>query len=465
MSQPPPHRRAPPPAPGTMPAGGALLQLVASGRQDVYLTGSPQLTFFKQVVSRHTPYAMEAQRIPVEGTPDFGKLVTVTLPRGADLLHALYLEVELPALQQDAGPSPPNLSYVNGIGHAMIEYVALYIGQQEIDRQTGEWLHMQMQLCTPGAKTIGMYNMVGYQDAFNERTQPGPLRLYVPLRFWFCNNVGLSLPLIALQSVPVRLHIKFRDAAQMVYSDTLATWTAPGGGGSSSSSSSNGKCRGGRYTPSHLPSIKNVTLWGDFVYLSVEERRRFVATEHEYLITQVQAQPRHSVPAAVDRVSIPLTFNHPLSEILWVVQEERTRATNEWFNYSNRQLTEYGTVGDLMEAAVLQLDGYDRFEKRSATYFRLVVPYQRHTAVPNDFLYCYSFSLNPEAQQPMGSLNASRVNSFVLSLDMVTSGGNTACSSEGVELRSHRDCSVAVYAQSYNVLRIAQGLGGLVFTV
>lgn len=439
-----------------MPAGGGLLQLAATGRQDVYITGSPQLTFFKQVFRRHTPFAVEAQRIPLEGVADFGKLVTATVPRGADLLHAMFLEVELDELQTDR-PDGPNLSYVNGIGHAMIEYVAIYLGQQEIDRQSGEWLHLQMQLTTPGAKTNGLYNMVGYQDAFNERTQPGPLRLYVPLRFWFCNNVGLALPLVALQATPVRIYIKFREAAAMVYSDALATWTAPGGGGSS--------CRSGGYVPTHLPSVKNVTLWGDFVYLSVEERRRFVATAHEYLITQVQAAPRHSVPAAVNRVSVPLAFNHPLLELVWVVQEERSRACNEVFNYSNRQLSEFGTVGDLMEAAVLQLDGYDRFEKRSASYFRLVVPYQRHTAVPNDYLYCYTFSMAPESEQPMGSLNASRINNMNLCLDLVTSGGRTACNPDGVELRSHRDCSVQVYALGYNVLRVANGLGGLVFTV
>ena len=101
---------------------------------------------------------------------------------------------------------------------------------------------------------------------------------------------------------------------------------------------------------------------------------------------------------------------------------------------------------------VLQFDGFDRFETQSAEYFRLVQPWQRHTAIPNDFIYVYSFSLAPEAQQPQGSCNGSRLNSIVLQANMNTSTKSYAA-------------GITVYAINYNVLRISAGLGGVLFTV
>jgi hypothetical protein len=429
-----------------MPTGGAQLQLVARGDQDLFLTGSPQMTFFRQVYRRYTPFAIESVRIPMTGVFDFGRLVTVDIPRSGDLLGPLILEIVLPALVPDAGASPPNLSYVNGIGYAMIEWASLQFGSQEIDRQTGEWLYTQMRLTTPGAKKDGIYNMTGFQEAFTDTSMPGPLRLYVPLGFWFNRNPGLALPLLALQKTPVRLQLQLKAARNCVFSSVMD--------GTPSGSPV--------YTPQNLPSVVDATLWGEYYYLGADEQRRFVAYPHEYLIEQVQKVPRTSVPASVSLVNIPLNLNHPIKQLIWLVQEDRTRAANEPFNYSNRQLVETGVVGDLIDAVVVRVDGVDRFEQRSANWFRLVEPWLHQTAVPLDFIYTYSFSLAPEAQQPMGSLNASALNSIVLALIMHTETLYDEFE-DLVTYNGHLDCTVAVYASNYNILRIREGLGGLLF--
>jgi hypothetical protein len=435
-----------------MSKSGGLLQLVATGRQDIYLTGNPQTTWFKQVYRRYTNFSIETQRIPMETAIDFNKLITCTIPRSGDLLSQLMLEIRLPMLTP-TGPAASNgcsgvvtaatpidyknvtttHSWVNGIGHAMIDYISIMIGQQEIDRQYGEWLHIWTQLSTPASKLNGVYNMVGQQEVYTESSQPGPLRLFVPLRFWFCNNIGLSLPLIALQSTPIRLYIKFKNGNDMVFSTELET----------------DPC----LQLERPPTITDMTLWGDFVYLDTEERRRFTESKHEYLIEQVQTVRRYAIPKNATNVSIPLTFNHPMKEIVWVVQQDRMIAGREWFNYGSRMLNEYGVPNlDLISTAVLQFDGYDRFERQSAQYFRLVQPWQRHTAIPNDFIYVYSFSLAPEAAQPQGSCNASRLDSIVLQVEM-----NSSVQS--------RPAGITVYATNYNVLRVVAGLGGLLFTV
>jgi hypothetical protein len=167
----------------------------------------------------------------------------------------------------------------------------------------------------------------------------------------------------------------------------------------------------------------------------------------------VQTVKRYSIPEKTINISVPLHFNHPLKEIIWVVQQDRMVAGHEWFNYGSRKLNEFGVPNtDLISSAVLQFDGYDRFEKQNALYFRLVQPWQRHTSIPNDFIYVYSFSLAPEAAQPQGTCNASRLDSMVLQVEM-----NNAVQS--------RPCGITVYATNYNVLRIVAGVGGLLFTV
>ena len=395
---------------------------------------------------RHTNFSIESCRIDFDGAADFGKVVVVTIPRKGDLLNTLVLEIVLPMLPQYSLPSSdPNwlqnastadTSWVNGVGHALLEYISLEVGGKEIDRQYGEYLQIMSELQVDASKRTGYNNMIGYQQAYRQDSQPGPLKLYVPLRFWFCNNVGLSLPLVAMQAHPVRIYIKLRSLQSLFYRDSLVlnptqplarTGVAP-------------------------PQLTTFVMWGDYIHLDTDERRRFTSSKHEYLIEQVQIQRKTSVPAGASITNITLDFNNPIKEIVWVVQQDRMILANEWFNYSNRMLVEQHVVlQDQISTGILRLDGYDRFEVRDASYFRLVQPWQRHTCIPDNYIYVYSFSLAPEAAQPQGSLNASRIDTIVLSLTM---NPNIA----------RYDSGVTVYATNYNVFRIAAGLGGVLFT-
>jgi hypothetical protein len=261
----------------------------------------------------------------------------------------------------------------------------------------------------------------------------------VPLGFWFCKNPGLALPLIALQSTPVKIYIKLRYAYDCVFRTNVE----------------NAVLNGTPIPPvmDRPPVISDMILWGDYIFLDDQERRRFVSSKHEYLIEQTQQQKRYSVPANTTLANIPLTFNHPLKEMIWVVNQDRMLQAREYFNYGSRMLLEYGIPNlDLISTTVIQMDGYDRFEEQSAEYFRLVQPWQRHTAIPNDFIYVYSFSLAPEVDQPNGSCNASRIDSIVLQARM-----NPRVQS--------RPAGITVYVTNYNVLRIVAGLGGVLFTV
>lgn len=189
--------------------GGGLMQLVAYGAQDVYLTGNPQITFFKVVYRRHTNFALEAIEQTFQGTADFGKKVTCTISRNGDLINHVYLQVTLPALslgsvftdsQIAAMPAGVTVAWTNSVGHALIREVSIEIGGQKIDKHYGTWLEIWDELTQVAEKQNGFNHMIGkYESDFAMIGNAENSRVYyVPLMFWFCRNPGLSLPLIAL---------------------------------------------------------------------------------------------------------------------------------------------------------------------------------------------------------------------------------------------------------------------------
>ena len=377
--------------------GGGLLQLVAYGAQDVYLTGNPQITFFKVVYRRHTNFSMESIEQTFNGTADFGRRVTCQISRNGDLIHRMYLQATI------TGGTWAANSYA---GLALVKSVELEIGGQRIDKQYGDWMYIWNELSLPAGKRTGFKTMVG-ADAVTTTTTT----LYIPLEFWFCRNPGLALPLIALQYHDVKVNLEFESAANAaITAGTMGT----------------------------------TSLWVDYIFLDTDERRRFAQLSHEYLIEQLQFTGEETVTTGANKIK--LNFNHPVKELVWVLQE----ASAKFGVY-----TDDGDAGDfarsganLCSVAKLQLNGHDRFAERAGKYFNLVQPYQHHENVPsNTGINVYSFALKPEEHQPSGTLNMSRIDSAVLNITAVASA-----------------TKARVYATNYNVLRVMSGMGGLSFS-
>ena len=394
--------------------GGGLLQLVAYGAQDVYLTGNPQITFFKVVYRRHTNFSMESIEQTFNGTADFGRRVTCQISRNGDLIHRMYLQTVLPA-------SAGSTQWVDYAGLALIKNVELEIGGQRIDKQYGDWMYIWNELSLPRGKQSGYNTMVGA----NLGTTTGNTTLYVPLEFWFCRNPGLALPLIALQYHEVKVNLEFRPVAE------LGRNTSTGLAAAATTS-----------------ALGTTSLWVDYIFLDTDERRRFAQLSHEYLIEQLQFTGDETASGTSSKVK--LNFNHPVKELVWVVQDDTYGSgSNEWFQYTNDHLGA-GTFTNLCTSAKLQLNGHDRFAERAGDYFNLVQPYQHHENVPsNAGINVYSFALKPEEHQPSGTLNMSRIDSAVLNI------GHSTLSSTG---------KIRVFAVNYNVLRVMSGMGGLAYS-
>jgi hypothetical protein len=306
--------------------GGGLMQLVAYGAQDVYLTGNPQITFWKVTYRRYTNFSMESIEQTFNGQADFGRRVTCTVSRNGDLASKTYLQVTLPEVNQDMAKFARWLDFP---GHQLISQVEVEIGGQRIDRQYGDWMHIWTQLTLPGNLKSGYFKMIGNTTGLTYITDPeyaeiatpcgndAPVNLcaprkslpettlYIPLQFWFCRNPGLALPLIALQYHEVKINLDLRPLDECLWAVSALSGTT----GQSLQAMT-----------AYNASLVAASLYVDYIFLDTDERRRMAQNPHEYLIEQLQFTGDESVGSSSNKIK--LNFNHPCKELVWVVQPD-----------------------------------------------------------------------------------------------------------------------------------------------
>jgi len=397
---------------------GALIELIARGKQDTYLIGNPQFSYFKSVYRRCTNFSIEPIRQIFTESPNFGKTLTCIIDKKGDLLNDIILEIELPALKTD-------VSWINGIGNFMIDYVELQLGGEPIDRITGDLLDIWMELTTQLGIKNSVYNMVGKYISFNKNTQTQALKLLVPLPFWFCRSVERALPLISMQYTDVKIIVKFKIFDYCWY-----------------------KLSNGVY-PDATPRIIKANLICNYIFLDVFERTKFAKQEQfEYLIEQFQISNSYEINENIINYNARILLNHPVKELFWVYRSTLAQSNNDYYNYSN--IISYNLPFlDPVDVIQIKFNGNDRLEQLPSSYFRLYQPYKYHSCGTAQYIYMYSFAIDPENMQPSGTCNFSKIDSAVLNL---TFNPNI---SDGV---------INVYATNYNILRIKNGMAGIMFS-
>jgi hypothetical protein len=335
--------------------GGGLMQLVAYGAQDVYLTGNPQITFWKVTYRRYTNFAIESIEQTFNGQADFGRRVTCTISRNGDLCYRTYLQVTLPEINQLMGNASSVLNnqasvyarWLDFPGEQLIAQVEVEIGGQRIDRQYGDWMHIWNQLTMTAEQQRGYFKMIGNTTQLTFITDPsfadvdGPCdsiaprqvcaprnalpetTLYIPLQFWFCTNPGLALPLIALQYHEVKINLDIRPIDECLWAVTSLSCNS---GTTTNQTSSPATHQYSVGTPvvatiAYNQSMVAASLYVDYVFLDTDERRRFAQNPHEYLISQLQFTGDESVGSSSNKIK--LNFNHPVKELIWVVQPDQ----------------------------------------------------------------------------------------------------------------------------------------------
>ena len=282
------------------------MQLVAYGAQDVYLSGNPQITFFKVVYRRHTNFSVEPIQQTWNGAGDFGRTVTCNINRNGDLITNMYVVVDL-------NSTPANTvswGFVRRLGHALVSDCKIEIGGSNIDEHYSDWLNVWYELTHKVGQERGYAKMIGDVPELTTISNKGtrPYRMYIPLIFWFNRNNGLALPLIALQYHDVRVTLIYRDLASCV-----------------------------NYLGPNAPTLTSVMgdnyLLIDYVYLDAEERKRFAQASHEYLIEQLQFTGSESLTQTTNKIR--LNFNHPCKYLIWAPHLDRYNTRNAWVSYAS----------------------------------------------------------------------------------------------------------------------------------
>jgi len=580
---------------------GGLISIATYGSNDLYLTGAPQITFFKVVYRRYTNFSVESIKILIDDNLDFNKESEVTLPKIGDLIYKTYLELNIPEVvfttddigidhedaELDTSPTEnydtviqfmklnsnayreavssyvavnttvsdmfdaiknvftsaeidesggasvsdiinayttlvnsfvdsgklerlltnieevielvqesPDLTkdsiiirvkkaidnsikvqefffnemqtaqttydsanskavkfaWVKRLGHAIVDYIDVYIGGEKIDRHFGDWMNIWYELTGNKDKDDLYSRMIGdvkEMTTFDQKSKP-QYKLTIPLQFWFTRHNGLAFPLIAMQYNEILFKLKLKKLEDCAYLQKIVDDDV-------------------QVSLSSLWEDKGYFLTGyfviDYIFLDSLERKKFAQSAHEYLIETVQVIEIGNIDTT--KQHILFDFNHPCKEIIWTVQKE-TYINNDtsfkkslWDNYS----ISGNNKGNCIERAKLELNGFVRFENYEGSFFNYVEPYKRHRNTPSDGVNVYSFALNPEEPQPSGSCNFSMIGNskLYLTIDSRAFVYNRSDIEPYIEKGSDDDTEeittvkILVFATNYNILRLVGG--------
>lgn len=438
-----------------MPQGfGTLSQLNATGGIEKYLIDSPSLTFWRFQHLKYTNFAVDNVATPLTMTGSNKGFVDIE--RQGDLISNLYLQMDtagLIALNNDSPATVDNSKdpyYKDSIGQMIIKQCILQIGGQCVQDVSGAYMFAWEELSGKEGKLL--QEMTGkYGNADNLKAHSKTSRRhYVPIPFWFTQTSGSALPLISLQFHRLKVMFTFEtDVSKLIHDDGAsnvgirtghapghANWTATAGGNDLVETHEGAK------NPS-WSNLFQMQLLISYVYLSQEERQRFADGSFEYLITQVQEQIMN------DGNNETLNFNHSVSELIWAIENPKGDNDNDFaepFGGCQIDEMEYDTVENIS----LKFNNHDRVDpNQPGAYYRLVQPYQHHSRIPKQKIYCYNFGLHPEEAQPSGAVNMSRIDKITFH----------ATKSKGVD----PDSIFHMWARNYNVLKIENGLGGQMY--
>jgi hypothetical protein len=493
--------------------GLGLLILVSVGKENIYLSAQPEITFFKMAYRRHTNFSSEPTPQYFKTTPDFGRRCTVNVGKNADLMGQSYLYVELPSIQFENIISSLNVkkfAWVKKIGLALINYIEFEVGGTIIDRHYGDWINIWIEMTTSMGLNKSVQHMIGDTHDLTGLSQSKSSRiLYIPLYFWFCQDTGLALPLIALAHNDIKIHVDFNNIdvcyklspayfmtvnnsfclykpgekiyqvyqnnkilGEFVYFDSInqklyynaikGKFIVPTTNndpklkivGETSGFESHLKVesvvvKDTDYFKFNKPSLINAYIVVNYIYLDNFERANFLNNSHEYLIQVVQTLPEQVMYSL--NVTYKLPLYNPVKLLVWRAILTSNQNSNDQFNYTTFPYTDEEEY--LINKNLIVINSVNRMELDTEEFYTNIPKYQYNISNRQKGIYMYSFAVNPLDLQPSGSMNFSKVDDAYIQMKMnkITNYQNPV--------------AVKGYAVQYNLLRISNGIGGLVFNV
>ncbi len=490
--------------------GLGLLLLVSVGKENIYLSSQPEITFFKMAYKRHTNFSIETIAQYFKSTPDFGRRVTVNLSKNADLLGQIHLYVELPDIIKEnhsvLETGVKKFAWTKKIGLALINYVDLEIGGVLVDRQYGDYLNIWYELVHNLGIKKGFNKMIGNVDIVTDFTNgKSSTKLYIPLNFWFCQDSGLALPIIAMIHNDIKIHVQFNDfnkcylqtptnyiktaepftlfkkdelirqqvgskiaIGRFVYFDSVngnlyynkikddflipitendVNYVITG---DESKFQQNISTDGivvvdEDYFRLNTPSIQAAYLLVNYIYLDNEERFVFLNNVHEYLVPVIQNIQEQTFYST--NILYKLPYVNPVKILFWRAQLVSNYNSNDIFNYTLDPLV--SETNKIIENEYLVINSVNRMELSKPEYYTNIQVYQNKFSSPQDGIHMFSFCINPLDYQPSGSLNFSKIDDAYVQIN------------SNKLINYQNPITIRSYGIQLNLFRVIDGLGGL----
>jgi hypothetical protein len=509
------------------------MQLVSKGAQDQLVTGSPTFTHFRSVYKRHTEFAMEHFRLDFRAVnldlnPSTPKSMRVRVDRNAQLLHDCYIHVSLPAIFSPIAPIVPPFSsplvspgsvgigyefqWIPNIGYNMINSVSVLINGSVIVTHTGEWLKLYsyLNVLAPKRRTIDgmighvpeLYDPANFGNRLNQYphsittdltkpAQPSILArdLVIPLHFWFCEDIGTALPLVALQYSEVEFVIEFKSIYELfTIRDTRQNSVTYGQRISPNPGDFPMRLFLGPPDISGQPINTSLTGWSlnpyieaNYIFLGDAETIQLAKSDNSFKIKDLRRVVKPGLHGAGNDIELVLV--NLCTRIVWVAQRSDALATNALDNYTNQLRSPYlpytrgsmtqwyssgQTVGqnisatDILIDGVLVFDGADRFHTKTFDFFKYLENYRHHSGIVSSLpgIYSYSFAVDHDSPQPSGHINGSMFNKTVLRLTVQEPVANPLPPENGTNTAAINDCILKTTALSASPLGVSANTPG-----
>tara|TARA_A100001015_G_scaffold94130_1_gene104663 strand:+ start:3176 stop:4663 length:1488 start_codon:yes stop_codon:yes gene_type:complete len=492
--------------------GLGLLLLVSVSKENLYLSGQPEITFFKLVYKQYTNFSIETIPQYFKTEPDFSRKTTINISKNADLLHNIYLFVKLPSIPSCIHSYLPSgikkFRWIDKIGLGMIKSVDVEIGGVLIDRLNGEYLNFYHELYLENGLDRGYDNMIGNLDDIKKFTNGKPsYELQIPLKFWFCQDSGLSLPLISLTHNDVKIHVEFERVnkcyiespthyitindnfclfnenelikqeiqgniaiGRFIYFDpnekrlyydkisndfqipTIASTRYNIVGMDTQFEAvlmtTSIVVKDESYFKYSSPSIETSYILADYIYLDNKERWEFIHKELEYLIPLIDNLPERKFFSTNVSYKIDL-LNNPTKILYWRAMLLSNYESNDVFNYTIYPL-DLESLKIISNSTII-INSIEREENNDVDFYQKMEIYKHKMSSPQSGIMVYSFTLYPNEYQPASSFNFNKAEDAYIQFKL-----NKLVNYQNPVL-------IKAYAVHYNVLRIIDGLGSLVF--
>ena len=514
---------------------GSILQLVAYGIEDIFLTNDPQITYFKVVYKRHTNFSREEIRQNFIQIPDFNTQVSATINKNGDLMEKTYLIINLPAIPS-FNDGITKVAWVRYPGYSLINTISIEINGRSICRHYGEWMMLWNEMFNQNAKVDSFKKMIGDVPELTDLSDgKESYRIHIPLQFWYCRSSANALPLVSLQYSDIKINLSLKawneclifspshyiicENNVVAFNENECIYQNIDGnivyGYFRSFDSYSKKLYYNQLTPNNfkpippnvivtnkyriigmtsnfyaLPATQNTNsitinpatykynklktlILGDtyllinYIFVDEDERLQFAQTKQDYKIEQLYYTEYNQIVGPSETIRIDI--DNPCKYFVWVLQQKYLYDALDYYNYSTtpRKKIQQDTditskiynIGEpvptfdsnLAKTETILFNQKERLSYRDSKYFRLNQTYEKCLNIPPIGVNKYFFTLDPIALQHSGTCNMSKVETIEIKMAI-----NPVLSTSNIGL-------FRAYAETYNILRISNGLGAVLF--